>query len=159
MAAADDTVTFSEWLDLLSEAVGTRTFDATEPMPTDAEMVSYSERLAEVMKPDATKAQKIVLVARICDYIERSRQTVWDGNLAVLQHIHGSQTGGGKNASLKIPASDKHLLSEGLLAEFDQLPSLQKKVGNELAQGKLTAEALIIMGEFQGGPREIALKK
>jgi hypothetical protein len=142
--AADDTVTFSEWMDLFAESVVSRTFAATTPLPSDEEIADYCIRFARGMKPEATDGEMFVLTVKLGDMITRARQTLRDGNLAVLQHIHGSQTGGGKGTKLKVPESERGNLNAALVEEFNGFIDKQTKIKNELAQKKISKEVSII---------------
>jgi hypothetical protein len=153
--------TFKAFLEAFEQTVSTKgPFPVDTPWPTDDEIGDYALKVAlEWAAPEAGVLGVLSLGTQLAAFIAKGRDRYTEGDLEMLRGIHGSRQGGGKNASLKVPSSDRHLVSESLLAEYDKLPTLQKKVGNDLAKGKINAEALIIMGEFQGVPREIALKK
>ena len=144
-AAEEETISFDEWMDFFSEATPRRTFAAETTLPSDEEIADYCIRFARAMKPEATDGEMVVLTAKLFDMASRARQSLADGNLAMLQHIHGSRQGGGKGVSLKVPKEEHELLNQELLAEYNDFGAKQTAIKNGMAQNKFGLEASKIL--------------
>jgi len=143
ISAADDTMSFSEFLDQLAETAEEKpvTFLPNITLPDDDEIGEWGARLAVKLAAEgASLAEVLVLVSNLCQRAAKGRELLADGELAALRFIHGSQTGGGKGTKLKVPESDRGNLNAALVQEFDGFIDKQTKIKNDLAQKKITKE-------------------